>query len=281
MHRFLWTLFCSKFCPAEKNPVSKTLPKAFSGVRTIFCSFSKRVSRLFKNQKVLYCSNGHIDCISTSLSENTWPEVFFSCYKNYWIFRIFFYLMLNISECHSEDFWVFEWTRKKPCWRASQKTLAKRPKMFRSSWNFFEQNAKFLQSMYRKEKKFSRQNLSRKKSGHAKSRWEIVVAKVFAKKYYLFLWKSEKTTKRLIVFQFFAFSKLILWTQRMHLPQFYPRLLEVGLVLHAWFFFNKKRKNVAQYPKNLKKFWILSEKKIFVENVQSKCKFGKPPIVSC
>ena len=162
MHTFLWTLFCSKFCPAEKNPVSKTLPKAFSGVRTIFCSFSQRVSRLSKNQKVLNCLIGHLDCISTSLSENTWPEVFFSCYKNYWIFRIFFYLMLNISECHSEDFWVFEWTRKKPCWRAFQKTLAKWPKIFRSSWNFFEQNAKSLQSMYGKEKKNSRQNLSKK-----------------------------------------------------------------------------------------------------------------------
>ena len=59
--------------------------------------------------------------------------------------------------------------------------------------------------MYRKEKKYFPSKLSKKSSGHAKSRWEIIVAKVFAKKYYLFLWKSEKTTKRLTVFQFFAF----------------------------------------------------------------------------
>ena len=154
MHTFLWTIILFKTLSCGKNAVLKPLPKAFSGVRTIFCSFSKRVSRLFKNRKILNCSNGHIDCISTSLSENTWPEVFFSCYKNYWSFRIFFYLMLNISECHSKDFSVFEWTCKKPCWRASQKTLAKRPKMFRTSWNFFEQNAKILQSMYRKENNF-------------------------------------------------------------------------------------------------------------------------------
>ena len=134
-------------------------------------------------------------------------------------------------------------------------------KCFAQLATFLNKMQKTFQSMYRKERIISRQNLSKECSGHAKSHWEIIVAKVFVKKFFWFIWKSEKNTKRLIVFQFFAFSKLILWTQRMHLPQFYPRLLEVGLVLHAWFFFNKSKKCRSRSEK-LKKVLNTFRKKI-------------------
>ena len=107
---------------------------------------------------------------------------------------------------------------------------------------FWTKCKNFTVNVQKGKKNLSVKIYQKKYSGQAKSHWEIIVAKVFVKKFFWFIWKSEKNTKRLIVFQFFAFSKLILWTQRMHLPQFYPRLLEVGLVLHAWFFFNKNEK---------------------------------------
>ena len=143
-----------------------------------------------------------------------------------------------------------------PFWRACQKTLAKRPKMCRSCWMFFEQNVKILQSLSRKEKneKYFPPKIIKKTSGHAKSSWEIIGAKGFAKKYKFLLWKSEKTTKLLIVFQFLLVSQLILWTHRMHLSQIYTRLVEVDLLLMPHLFSTKKRKNVAQGPKTLKSF---------------------------
>ena len=49
----------------------------------------------------------------------------------------------------------------------------------------------------------------------------------------------------------------------MHLSQFYPRLLEVGLVIRAWFSFNKKRKNVAQDPEVFEKVLNIFRKKHF------------------
>ena len=145
----------------------------------------------------------------------------------------------------------------------------------------FGTKCKNLTVNVQKGKKLSRQNLSKIFSGHAKSRWEIIVAKVFAKKFYLFLWKSKKNTKRRIVFQIFAFFQTDPLDWENILPQFYPRLLEVGLVIHASFFFNKKTKRCRSRSEKLKKFRIFSEKDFFVENVQSKCKFGNWPIVSC
>ena len=158
-----------------------------------------------------------------------------------------------------------KWTHKIPFWRACQKTSAKRPKNVRSCWNVFERNAKILQSMSRNEKKrkiVSAKNHQKKSSGHAKSSCEIIGAKGFAKNYKLFLWKSEKTTKLLIVFHFLLVSKLILWFHRMHLSQINTRLVEVDLLFMPDLFSTKKRKNVAQGPKILKSF-IYFQKKIF------------------
>ena len=153
-----------------------------------------------------------------------------------------------------------KWTHKIPFWRACQKTSAKRPKNVRSCWNVFERNAKILQSMYRKGKKFPVKKQSKKSSGHAKSSWEIIGAKGFAMNYKLFLWKSEKTTKLLIVFQFLLVSKLILWTHRMHLSQIYARLVKVDLLFMPDLFSTKKRKNIAQGLKTLKSFKYFQKK---------------------
>ena len=118
-----------------------------------------------------------------------------------------------------------------------------------------------------KRKSISRQKISKKPSGHAKSSWEIFGAKVFAKKCLLFLWKLEKTTKILFVFQFLLLSKLILWTHRMHLSQFYPRLLEVGLVIRACFFFNRKTKKFRSSFANFEKVLNIFRKK----HLRKKC----------
>ena len=106
----------------------------------------------------------------------------------------------------------------------------------------------------KKRKLVSAKNRRKKSSGHAKSSWEIIGAKGFAKKYKFLLWKWEKTTKLLIVFQFLLVSQLILWTHRTHLSQIYTRLVEVDLLLMPHLFSTKKRKNVAQGPKTLKSF---------------------------
>ena len=129
---------------------------------------------------------------------------------------------------------------------------------------------------WKKRKIVSAKNHQKKSSGHAKSSCEIIGAKGFAKNYKLFLWKSEKTTKLLIVFQFLLVSKLILWTHRMHLSQINTRLVEVDLLFMPDLFSTKKRKNVAQGLNTLKSFKYFQKKNISVENVQSKCKFGNP-----
>ena len=155
-----------------------------------------------------------------------------------------------------------------PFLRACQNTLAKQPKMFRSYWMSLEQNAKILQSMSRNEKK--RKNFPAK--NHQKTFWtrEKQLRNHRCKSFLLKSVKyfSENWKKLLIVFQFLFFSKLILWTQGMHLWQFYPRLIEVGLGIHAWFFSTKKRKNVAQGLNIFKKFRIFSKKILFVKYVQ-------------
>ena len=154
-----------------------------------------------------------------------------------------------------------------PFWRACQKSLAKRPEIFPSYWNFLEQNAKILQSMSRNEKKEKNfpPKITKTFSGHAKSSWEIIVAKSFAKKYKIFLWKSEKTTKLLFVFQFLLFSKLILWAQRMHLSQSNLDSKKSGLLFVPDFFPTKKRKNVAQDPKTFENVLNIFRKKYFRE----------------
>ena len=129
---------------------------------------------------------------------------------------------------------------------------------------------------WKKRKIVSAKNHQKKSSWHAKSSWEIIGAKGFAMNYKLFLWKSEKTTKLLIVFQFLLVSKLILWTHRMHLSQIYARLVKVDLLFMPDLFSTKERKNIAQGLKTLKSFYKFSDKNISVENVQSKCKFGNP-----
>ena len=70
-------------------------------------------------------------------------------------------------------------------WRACQKTLAKRPKMFRSCWNFLNKMQKSFSQGPEMEKRKSifRQKSSKEPLGQAKSSWEIFGAKVFAKKY--------------------------------------------------------------------------------------------------
>ena len=57
--------------------------------------------------------------------------------------------------------------------------------MFRSCWKFLNEMQKsFSQGPeVEKRKSISRQKLSKKYSGHSKSRWEIFGAKIFAKKY--------------------------------------------------------------------------------------------------
>ena len=78
----------------------------------------------------------------------------------------------------------------------------------------------------------------------------------------------------------FAFSKLILCTQRMHLSQFYPRLLEVGLLIHAWFFFDKKTKKSRSRSEDFEKVLNFFRKKHFrkkcpieLQNWQSRWRF--------
>ena len=124
--------------------------------------------------------------------------------------------MLNVCECHSEDFWVFEWTRKKPCWRASQKTLAKRPKMFRSSWNFFEQNAKILQSMYRKEKNFPVKFYQKINLDTRKAVGKSSLQKFLLKSFIYFSENRKKPQNLELFFKFLLSSKLILWTERIY-----------------------------------------------------------------
>ena len=106
----------------------------------------------------------------------------------------------------------------------------------------------------KKRKLVSAKNRRKKSSGHAKSSCEIIGAKGFAKNYKLFLWKSDKTTKLLKVFQFLLVSKLILWTHWMHLSQIYTRLVEVRLVIHALFFSNERTEKCRSRSENFKKF---------------------------
>ena len=136
-------------------------------------------------------------------------------------------------------------------------------KCFAQIENFLNKMQKSYIQCTERKKIFSRQNLSKKFSGHAKSRWEIIIAKVFAKKYYIFLWKSEKTTKRLMVFRIFAFFQTDPLDSENILPQFYPRLLEVGLVIHASFFFNKKTKRCRSRSEKIKKVLNFFRKRLF------------------
>ena len=69
-----------------------------------------------------------------------------------------------------------------------------------------------------------------------------------------------------MLFTFCFFSKLILWTFRMHLSQFYPKHLEVGLVFRACIFFNKRTKNCRSWSEKFEKVSnFFCKKNIFVK----------------
>ena len=127
----------------------------------------------------------------------------------------------------------------------------------------------------KKRKNFT-PKIIKKFSGHAKSSWEIIVAKAFAKKYKMFLWKSEKTTKLLPVFQFLLFSKLILWAQRMHLSQSTVDSWKSGLLSMPDFFSTKKRKNVAKDPKIFEKVLNFFRKRHFRQKCPIEMQIRQP-----
>ena len=176
---------------------------------------------------------------------------------------------------------MFEWTRKKPCWRASQKVWPNGRKCFAQVETFLNKMQKSYSQCTERKKIFPVKIYQKFFLDTRRAVEKSSLQKFLLKSFIYFSENRKKPQNVYLFFKFLLSSKLILWTQRMHFPQFYPRLLDVGLVIHTSFFSTKKRKDVAQGPKNLKKFWILSEKDFFVENVQSKCKFGNPPIVSC
>ena len=99
--RFFEQQISSKLCPAEKIVVLKSLPKAFSGVRTIFCSLSQRDSGLFKNQKVSNCLNGHIDWFQHPCRKTLDPRCFSFVMKIIEVFEFFSiwcWIFLNVTQ---------------------------------------------------------------------------------------------------------------------------------------------------------------------------------------
>ena len=217
------------------------------------------------------------------LCRKTVDPRFFLMLRKFSMCSIFFLLFLKLSQYYSADFWVSDRRKKGRSDVPDKKLWQNGRKRFAHVENFLNkmQTSDSQCPEMKKKKTIFCQKSPKISSGHPKSSWELIGAKVFAKKHKLFLWKAEKTAKLLIVFHFLLFSKLILWTLRMYLSQLYPRLLDVGLVIHAWFFFQQKTKRCRSRSEKFKKVLNTFRKNFFVENVQSKCNFGNPPIVSC
>ena len=212
------------------------------------------------------------------------PRFFFHITKNFEVFEFFSirsWISLNVTQKISK---CLNGRNKCPSNVPVKKFWPNGRKCFAHVETFWTKckNVLVRVQKWKKGKKFPAKNHRKNLQDTRKAVEKSSVQKFLLKSNNYFSENRKKPQNFYLFFQFLLLSKLILWTHRMHLSQCYHRLLEVGLFIHAWFFFDKRTKKCRSRCENYGKVLTISGKKNFRIKMSSRiASLATPLKVSC